>query len=84
MGWTNCTECGWAFDYDRRSDKYCHDEETGEYLCENCTKLYNDLAMRMMEKHFKSMPTLYRQALAIDRLTGLGDLCDVVTDEREE
>ena len=78
-----CAECGWEFEYDRHADDQCHDTETGEYLCPDCTRIYNRLASEMMEKSFNAMPELYKQALSVTRLTGIGDLCDVMEEYRE-
>lgn len=84
MGWTRCTECGQEFDYRPNYDRFCKDEVTGECLCEHCTEVYNDLAERMMKKAFRAMPALYRQAFAIERLSGLGELFEEIESERED
>lgn len=84
MGWTRCAECGKEFDYRPHSDKFCKDEDTGEALCEHCTSFYNDVAEKIMIKAFRQMPTLNRQAFAIERLSGLGELFETIKEERED
>lgn len=77
-----CAECGEKFEYNSMTDT-ARNEDTGEIICEKCTQIYNDLAERMLEKAFKEMPPLYRNALAVERFPGLGDFLDVVREERE-
>jgi Zn-finger protein len=75
-----CSECGCPFCPDT-SLHYTYDEDENEWLCEDCTKVYNMLAGKMLVKAFEVMPTMYRKALSDTRLPGIEELYEKLEEE---
>ncbi len=75
-----CSECGDVFN-PNSSLYYTVDEDDNEWLCEDCTKVYNRLAGKMMVKAFEVLPVLYRKALSDTRLPGIEELYERLEEE---
>lgn len=73
-----CIECGLLFNTDRGG---IQGHDSGDWLCPDCTRGYNNIAATRMIVAFKRMSDLERQAFAIDTLPGWGDLDEEIRNE---
>ena len=59
-------------------------KDSGNWLCPDCVRGYNDLASRIMVKAFHNMDDLLRQSFAIESLPGWGDFDEEVRNELQD
>lgn len=76
-----CFECGQLFNTDRGGIR---GKDSGTWLCQGCTRGYNNIAAARMIQAFASMSDLERQAFAIDTLPGWGDFDEEVRHELQD
>ena len=76
-----CFECGLLFNTEKGG---IFGRESGNWLCPDCTRGYNDIASRRMVVAFHKLSDLERQAFAIDTLPGWGDFDEEVRNELQD